>query len=181
MGKSKTVQVYGFPSNVSAEAAQKFLELYTGEKTIDALKIRETKNGGARKYAIVQFTTVRAADQIISLAEKRLWYGNSYLNARAMDRDVIPKPRTFLHTMERLTIMFGCQISRERFSVLWKGTDALVKFGIGMRKINIFLFHRGLEYKLDLSYESIWQIELHRPRDQYVHYLLIQVGLVHFS
>jgi RNA-dependent RNA polymerase len=33
-----------------------------------------------------------------------------------------------------------------------------------------------VEYRLELSYENVWQIELHRPRNQTAKYLLIQVA-----
>lgn len=172
----KTVQVYGFPSTVTADAVKSFLESHTGEGTIYAIKIRDTKKGGPRKYAIVQFMTVEDAEHIIFLTTKRLWYGTSYLKARPMDLDIVPKPRTFFHSMEHITLHFGNQLSKENFYVLWKGTDVLVNFGSGMRKLHFYLSHHGVEYKLDLSYESIWQIELHRPRGQSVKYLVIQVS-----
>ncbi|KAJ9153033.1 hypothetical protein P3X46_026523 [Hevea brasiliensis] len=171
----KTIQVYGFPSSVTANAVKSFLEMHTGEGTIFAIKIRETKNGGPRKYAIVQFMTVRDAEYILSLTNERLWYGTSYIKARPMDLDIVPKPRTFLHSMEHITLHFGSQLSKEKFYVLWKGTDVLVNFGSGMRKLHFYLSHHHVEYKLDLSYENIWQIELYRPRGQFVKYLVIQL------
>jgi len=172
---SKTVKVSGFPSSTTAGAVQVFLESHTGGGTVEALKIREIRTGGARKYAIVQFTTTRAAEQIISLANPRLWYGHSYLNARPMDRDIIPQPRSFLHTMESVTLHFGYQTSKEKFSAVWSGNNVSVNFGLGMRKLHFFLSHNLAEYKLNLLFENIWQIELHRPRGQTVKYLLIQV------
>ncbi|KAG6764321.1 hypothetical protein POTOM_031786 [Populus tomentosa] len=172
---SKTVQVYGFPSSTTAGAVQVFLESHIGGGTVEALKIREPRTRGARKYAIVQFTTTRAAEQIISLANQRLWYGRSYLNARPMDRDIIPQPRSFLHTMESVRLHFGYQNSKENFSALWSGNNVSVNFGLGMRKLHFFLSHNLAEYKLNLLFDNIWQIELHRPRGQTVKYLLIQV------
>lgn len=172
---SKTVKVSGFPSSTTAGAVQVFLESHTGGGTVEALKIREIRTGGARKYAIVQFTTTRAAEQIISLANPRLWYGHSYLNARPMDRDIIPQPRSFLHTMESVTLHFGYQTSKEKFSAVWSGNNVSVNFGLGMRKLHFFLSHNLAEYKLNLLFENIWQIELHRPRGQTVKYLLIQL------
>ncbi|KAF2305651.1 hypothetical protein GH714_007247 [Hevea brasiliensis] len=169
----KTIQVYGFPSNVTVDEVKGFLESYTGEGTVYAMKIRE--KGGPRKYAIVQFTTVRAAEYIISLTNERLWYDTSYLKARIMDTDIVPKSRTFLHSMEHITLHFGCQISKEEFYVLWKGTDVSVNIEFEMKKLHFFLSHHQVEYKLDLLYENIWQMVLHRPRGQSVKYLLIQL------
>ncbi|XP_050232388.1 RNA-dependent RNA polymerase 1 [Mercurialis annua] len=171
----KTIQVYGFPSSVTAEAVKQFLEGYTGKDTVYAIKVRDTKTEGTRKYAIVQFSTVKNAEHILTLTKTRLWYGASYLNARTMNNDIVPKPRSFLCSMEHVTLNFGCQISKERFSTLWKKEDVSVKFAFGLRKIHFFLSHRRVSYKLDLSYENIWQIELHRPPSQSVKYLVIQL------
>ncbi|KAF5750099.1 RNA-dependent RNA polymerase 1-like isoform X2 [Tripterygium wilfordii] len=168
----KTLRVSGFRSTVSADSVKEFLELYTGEGTVDALKIRYPKNGGSRVYAIVQFTTTEDAEL---LADNRLRYGNSYLEAQFMDRDTIPKPRTFLHIMEKIKLMFGCQISKEMFAVLWERFNVNVKFGIGMKRFHFFMSYRQTEYKFDLWYENIWQIELRRPRGQNAKYLLIQL------
>ncbi|CAL1408356.1 unnamed protein product [Linum trigynum] len=92
-----------------------------------------------------------------------------------MDHDVIPRPTTFLHVIEGAVLHFGCQTSREKFSDLWRATDVLMKFGHGMRKLHFYLSHHGTDYKLDLRYENIWQIELHRPRGQHVKYLVFQL------
>ncbi|KAJ4826290.1 multidrug resistance protein [Turnera subulata] len=174
MGKSKTVHVSGFLSNVNANTVRQLLEAYTGTGTIEAIKIRESKKAAPRDYAIVQFTTTEAADHIISMSD-RLWFGSSRLKTRAMDYDTIAKPRTFLHNMEGITLHFGCQIAKDRFSVLWNTKDVSVMFGFGMRKIHFLLSFRQLEHKLDLSYENIWQIELHRPRGRASQYLVIQL------
>ncbi|CAK9142330.1 unnamed protein product [Ilex paraguariensis] len=170
----KTIQVYGFPTHVSATVVQKFLEVYTGKGTVYALEVKVSK-GGFRAYAKVQFTNKKSAEDIISLANQQLWYGSSYLKAREMDSDMIPKPRTYVHCMEQVSLHFGCQTSRENFSVLWKRTNVSVKFGIGLKKMYFFLSHVYVGYKLVLSYENIWQVELHCPRGQTAKFLLIQL------
>lgn len=171
----KTVNLSGFPSSASAEAVKDFLEQYTGEGTVFAIKVRQFKSGVRRSNAIVQFTTNRGAEYIISLASQRLYYGRSYIKAREMEADIVPKPRSMLHSLKNITLHFGCQVSKERFSVLWKGVNVSVDFGIGLRKLHFYLQHQHVEYKLQLSYENVWQIELHRPHGQTVKYLLIQV------
>lgn len=173
----KTIHLYGFPSPVSAEAVKEFLELHTGKGTVYAIKVRQTKNGGPRAYAIVQFTAARYAEHIISLSNQRLWYGMSYLKARKMEQDMVPKPRMSLYRMDNLQLHFGCQISKEKFSTFWTKAGVYLNFGIGMRKLHFMLSHDEVEYKLELSYENIWQIELHFRRGQATKYLLIQVGL----
>lgn len=171
----KTVQVYGFPSYVSAGSVQEFLETKTGTGTIYALKLRETKNGGSRKYAIVQFTSSSSAEHMISLASSTLWYGRSYLKVRPMENDIIPKPRIFLHSMTDITMHFGCQISKKRFSSFWRAANVSIDFGIQLRKIYFHFSHSGTEYKLELPYENLWQIQLHRPYGQLAKYLVIQL------
>ncbi|KAL5763115.1 hypothetical protein ACOSP7_019379 [Xanthoceras sorbifolium] len=172
----KTIQVYGFPSSVTAESVKRFLESYTGEGTTFAIKIRQSKanRGVPRAYAIVQFTANENAESILS---RSLRFGSSYLKAREMEHDIVPKPRTFMYTMEEITLYFGCQISNEKFSFFWKGRNVSVNFGFGMRRINFILSHQQVEYRLELAYENIWQIELHRPHGhgQRAKYLLIQL------
>lgn len=179
MGKSKTIQLSGFPSNVSAQSVKVFLEQHTGEKSVYAIKIRQAKNG--RAFAVVQFTTLRQAESIISLANPRLWYGSSYLKAYEMELDIVPKPRTFSHSMEHITLHFGCQISKEKFSVLWRVLGVSVNFGPGLRKLYLHLSYHQVEYRLELSYENVWKIQLHRPRGQTAKFLLIQVVWFHID
>ena len=91
-----------------------------------------------------------------------------------MERDIDPKPRAFLDSLDDVKLSFGCQISKERFSVLWK-VDASVDFGIGMRKWRFSMHDGNKKFKLELSYENIWKIELHQPWGKTAKYLLIQV------
>ncbi|KAE8667250.1 RNA-dependent RNA polymerase 1 [Hibiscus syriacus] len=170
----KTIQVNGFLSNVSAAEVTTFLEGYTGKATVFALKIRQQRNG-AKAYAIVQFNESSDAERIIRLANHGLYYRSSYLKARQMEKDIVQKPRTFLHTMELITVHFGCQVSDEKFYDLWNSDDVTVKFGAGMRKLLFLLSHCGSEYKLELFYENIWQIELHRAYNRTSKHLLIQL------
>ncbi|KAL2518691.1 RNA-dependent RNA polymerase 1 [Abeliophyllum distichum] len=170
----KTIKVFGFPNLVAAEAVKKFLEQYTGVGTVVALEVKQSKGGG-RASARVQFENSIHADKIINLAETSLDYGNSYLKASGMDIDIVQNPRTYMHEMECVTLNFGCQISREKFSVLWKNTSVSVKFGIGLKIIYFLFCFNSVEYKLQLSYENIWQIVLYRPRGQTAKHLLIQL------
>uniref|UniRef100_A0A2N9GNP3 RNA-dependent RNA polymerase n=1 Tax=Fagus sylvatica TaxID=28930 RepID=A0A2N9GNP3_FAGSY len=171
----KTIQLNGFPSTVTAEAVKEFVEQHTGDGTIYAIKIRQCKGVRPGAYAIIQFTSTGSADSIITLASQCLWYGRSYLNARELPRDIVPKPRTFLHSMDNIKLHLGCQISHEKFVILWNAVDVSVNFGIGSGKLQFFLSHNYVEYKLELFYENIWQIELRRPRGRTAKYLLIQL------
>ncbi|XP_054809946.1 RNA-dependent RNA polymerase 1 [Prosopis cineraria] len=171
----RTIELSGFPRNVSVSAIKPFVEKMTGEDTVYAIKIRQGKGKFPRAYAIIQFTDAKHASYLTSLPEKTIWYENSYLKARVLEKDIVPKPRTFLHSLEGVKLHFGCQISKERFYILWKAVTTEVNFGIGMRKIQFVLSYRGEDYKLELSYENIWQIELHRPHGETAEYLLIQL------
>ncbi|XP_062113341.1 RNA-dependent RNA polymerase 1-like [Humulus lupulus] len=175
MGKSKTIHLSGFPSYVSAGSVKEFLEGHTGEGTVYAIKLRPPKNGGSRSYAVVQFTSMRHAELIVAKASQRLWYGSSYLKASEMDRDTVPKPRTFLHSLKNIKLYFGCPLSKEKFSFLWNVANVSVDFGTGLRKLHFYLRNGLVEYRLQLSYENLWQIELHRPRGQTAKFLLIQL------
>lgn len=171
-----TIQVFGFPYLPPAEVVKNFLEQYTGRGTVVALEVKASK-GGRRAYARVQFTSSTYAEIIINKAEHSLYYGSSYLKAWESDVDIVRNPRTFVHEVERLTLNFGCQISPERFSVLWKGEHVSVKFGTGMKKMLFFLCHNKVEYKLQLAYENIWQIVLYNAHGQAAKCLVIQVEL----
>ncbi|KAG2701610.1 hypothetical protein I3760_06G053400 [Carya illinoinensis] len=147
----KTIHLSGFPSSVTAQEVKEFLERHTGEGTVYAIKIRPNKSGVQRANAT-----------------------RSFLKAWEMECDIVPKPRTTLHSLENTTLHFGCQISNEKFSILWRAVNVSVNFGTGFRKFQFVLLHNYVEYRLELSYENIWQIELHRPRGQTAKYLLIQ-------
>ncbi|XP_073020164.1 probable RNA-dependent RNA polymerase 1 isoform X1 [Primulina eburnea] len=170
----KTIYVSGFPHLIAAEVIKEYFEGYTGRGTVDAVEVKPSKQG-PRPYARVQFVNDRCAERIVALASNRLYYGSSYLKARKMDIDMIPRLKVYLHEMEEVTLNFGCQISRERFSVLWKETKVSVKFGTGMKKMYFQLSFNSNEYKLQLSYENIWQIVLYCPPDQTAKVLLIQL------
>ncbi|KAK7274020.1 hypothetical protein RIF29_15090 [Crotalaria pallida] len=174
----KTIELYGFPSYVTLSNVIQFVEGYVGEGAVFSVKLRQGKGRVPRLFAIIQFTSAKDAAYMISLASNNmqtLQYETSYLKAREMERDIVPKPRTFLHNLDNVKLYFGWQISKGRFSVLFKQVDVSVKFGIGMRKLHFFLSNSCVQYKLELSYENIWKIELHQPRGETAKYLIIQL------
>jgi RNA-dependent RNA polymerase len=77
--------------------------------------------------------------------------------------------------MDITALHFGYQISKETFSVLWKQEDVSVSFDSNRRRLFFFLSYLSEEHELELSFDSIWQIKLHRPRGQATKFLLIQV------
>ncbi|CAL8995204.1 unnamed protein product [Prunus brigantina] len=172
----KTVQLYGFSSSESPAAVTEFLEAYTGKGTVHSIKFLPPKDGNSRTLAIVQFTDAKFAGIIIPLAYARsLWYNNSYLKARKAKFDMLPNSEIFEHCMEHVQLHLGCLISQGQFSVLWTASDVSVKFGKEFKKIYLLLSLDAVEYKLEISSESIRQIELHHPRGELPNFLLIQL------
>ncbi|KAJ9135707.1 hypothetical protein P3X46_032859 [Hevea brasiliensis] len=84
-------------------------------------------------------------------------------------------PRDFEQCIDNVTLNFGCQISKETFSLLWKKENVSVKFGFRLRKFYFFFSFLSTDYKLELSYENIWHVDLHRPRGGTKNFLLIQL------
>ncbi|KAK1387086.1 RNA-dependent RNA polymerase [Heracleum sosnowskyi] len=174
----RTIHVSGFRYLVPAEDLKELLEKYTGKDTVYALEVKESRTQGNAPYARIQFINSQNAEYIIALADqRRLWYGTRYLKAWAKDIDIIKKPRvrTVVDQMEHATLHFGCQISKQRFSVFWKKTDVSVQFGSGLHKFYFSMSHESVDYKLQLSSENIWKIELRHPRGQIKKFILIQL------
>ncbi|CAN6479815.1 unnamed protein product [Victoria cruziana] len=174
----RTVQVSGFPADVNADKVKDFLESVTGQGTVYACKVRNPKNVGKdlRVFAVVQFTTAKSAELISSLAEPRsLYYGKSWLKVRYLDRDVVPQPRTPLSVLEQVVLHFGCLVSKETYCSLHLIPNVNVHFGFGMRRIYFFLTCGSNEYKLDLYYENVWEIQLRHQKGMNKKYLLFQL------
>ncbi|CAH9146430.1 unnamed protein product [Cuscuta epithymum] len=174
MVRTKTVQVFGFPHLVTASDAKVCLERYTGVGSVYAIEVKMAKKGG-RAYAKVQFDKASSAEGIIALASQNgLHYGSSYLKAWELDAYIV-QPRSYIHKMENITLCFGCQISVERFYKLCRFEDVSIEFGYGLKKIRFYLSHHFVRYKLQLLYDHIWQIVLHRSPAQNIKYLVIQL------
>ncbi|KAM1220125.1 hypothetical protein ACFX13_047970 [Malus domestica] len=179
---AKTIKLFGFPSDATVQKVKLFLQRLTGEDSIYAIILADPKNEGIYD-ATVEFDSTENAESIISLARasEGLRYDSStfkapyYLTAKKMKYDLIPKPRIFVRDLELILVHFGCKIANEKFHILWTAGDVSVDFGSQLHKEVRFLLPYPLEYRLDLSYENIGQIELHRPLDTLVDYLLIQV------
>ncbi|EOA39524.1 hypothetical protein CARUB_v10008144mg [Capsella rubella] len=171
----KTIQVFGFPVGVNTDDVKIFLERLTGSGTVYAIKVRQPKRGGPRVFAIVQFTSERHARLIITMAAERLYYGRSYLKAFEMEQDIVPKPRASLHSISNLKMYFGCQVSPKKLLTLWSAHNVCVSFGTGMRKLHFSMSWYQKDYRLELSYENIWQIDLHSPQGGSSKFLVIQV------
>ncbi|KAK6931652.1 RNA-dependent RNA polymerase, eukaryotic-type [Dillenia turbinata] len=168
----KTIHVSGFPSTASAEAIKEFLEQYVGVGEVYALKVRLPKNGGKRPFAIVQFTSAKHCELIIS---KRLFYGSSYLKVQIAKTDIVPRPKISRYEIKNVTLHIGCQISKDTLSELWTGSNVSVDFGFQLRKLYFYISHYRAEYKLEISYENIWKIKLYRPRGQTSKFLVVQL------
>ncbi|XP_059649766.1 RNA-dependent RNA polymerase 1-like [Cornus florida] len=91
-----------------------------------------------------------------------------------MERDIIPKPKTYVHNMKGVALHFGCQILKDKFSVFWESRNVSVKIGNGFSKYYFFLSYFPAEYKLELSDENIGKRELRRPHGQAESFLVLQ-------
>ncbi|KAF9623214.1 hypothetical protein IFM89_000575 [Coptis chinensis] len=156
---SKTIRGFGLPSHVSASSGKGVSGKVCGEGTAFALKIRQSKSKGPnpRAFAVVQFTTTKGVETILSLSSQCLYYGISCLKVHNMERDIVPKPREMMLSLDVPALHFGCQVSGESFKAFWKRANVVVNFGFGLRKVELLLSHSGVDYKLKLFYDSIWQ------------------------
>ncbi|KAG6509953.1 probable RNA-dependent RNA polymerase 1 [Zingiber officinale] len=171
---SKTFRISGFPRCVTASEVTTFLEKYTFAESIVALKLRPSKN--SRAFAIVQFSKNEdARDLILMIQQRKLYYNGSYLTLHNVEHDIIPKPRKSMFVLKNVKLYLGCPLSPERLSVLWSVEEVDVKFGFEMRKIDFYLSYGSCSYKLELAYDSIWEIQLHRSYSQRSQFLVFQV------
>lgn len=153
----KIIQLSRFSSSVTEEMVKEFLESRTGEGTVYAVEVLPSTNTSSKSSALVQFISSSQADVIISLARKRrLRYRRFELKAHYVDYDIELKPRTIRHGLQDTILHFGCQITKKRFSILWSVMKGFVNFGSGLRKLQFYFSHGSIQYKLQLSYESIW-------------------------
>ncbi|KAK8491573.1 hypothetical protein V6N11_063064 [Hibiscus sabdariffa] len=116
----KTIKLFGFVSPVTVEEVKQFLEDYTGEGTVQAVKVGQRE--GPRAQARVQFKNDEDVERVLSwTASRALWHKDSYLRAWPMKHDIIPqpKPRFELVSIDDLMLHFGCPVSKDKFSVLW--------------------------------------------------------------
>ncbi|AQK74657.1 RNA-dependent RNA polymerase 1 [Zea mays] len=177
----RTIQVQGFALTDSAESVKLFLERIAGAGTICALKLRHPRNisANSRAFAIVQFQSQESASLVENAAQRQvLKIGRFYLRTRPADRDIVPRPRIPMFSLEDIVLHLGCLVKENILSALFRASNVSVQFGFDMKKIYFYLSYNFTKFKLELSYESIWEMQLHRPpayrsRTQF---LLIQVG-----
>jgi len=174
----KTIKVYGFPLNVTADGVKNFLEKHTGDGSVFALKVRHPRviKTRSRAHAVVQFLTIKDAEIVYSQSQLQYFsYQGSYLKVEYLERDIVPRPRKQISVSEDAVLHLGCLISEETLGVLWSCEGVKVHFGSNMKKIHFLLTQGSQSYKLELSYESIWDIQLYCPRTQCSKFLVIQV------
>ncbi|XP_026436670.1 probable RNA-dependent RNA polymerase 1 [Papaver somniferum] len=186
----RTVEVDEFPSYVNAEMAKEFLEKYTGKGTVYALLIKKKKayaplkmlkfkrkGTNPRVFAKVQFISKEDASSLIN---KQLNYdGKSYLKVTDLALDIVPNSRLPLRVSvfrsQATALYFGDQVSDNCFLSNWKGHNVIVDFEFGFRRLSFLLSYLHVDYKLELTYESIWRIHLHRSENRSPQMLLIQM------
>jgi len=176
----RTIQVHGFALTDSAESVKEFLERISGAGTIYALKLRHPRNisANSRAFAIVQFQSQESASLVEDVVQRNApRIGRFYLKTRPADRDIVPRPRIPMFSLEDTVLHLGCLVKENILSALFTASNVSVQFGFDMKKIYFYLSYNFIKYKLELSYESIWEIQLHRPpayRSR-TKFLLIQV------
>lgn len=176
----RTIVVSGFNLTDSADHVKQLWERIAGAGAIFALKLRPPKNATAtsKAHAIVQFDSQESASLVRSAAERKiLWNGRFYLKVRPADRDIVPRPRTAMFSLEDAVLHFGCLVKENVLHVLWSAKDVSVKFGFDMKMIQFYVINGFRKYKLEISYESIWEMKLHCPpaHRSRTKFLLIQV------
>lgn len=174
----KTIRISGFPIDVTANEVKAFLERYVDEGSVDAVKVRlpKVRNRSSKAFALVQFSSSKHAGEISSRAQqKRLMYGTFILTTISAEHDIVQKPRIPLFTLEDAMLHLGCPISSKIFSVLGSFKSVRVDFGFNLRKIYFLISSGSKSYKLEVSYEAIWEIQLLRSPDKCQKFLLIQV------
>uniref|UniRef100_A0ACD5YGG1 Uncharacterized protein n=1 Tax=Avena sativa TaxID=4498 RepID=A0ACD5YGG1_AVESA len=162
----KTIQLYGFRRADNADKVKNLLERVAGAGTVYAAILRHPRNISAtsRPFAIVQFQTEAHASLLQYQAQRNvLRIGGYHLKLRIAEHDIVPRPRTTIFTLHDATLHFGCPLSETVMSVLWTGRRVSVEFGFGMEKIYFYMLHDSKKYKLEISYESIREIQLYRP------------------
>ncbi|XP_050222842.1 probable RNA-dependent RNA polymerase 1 [Mercurialis annua] len=154
----RTVHMIGFPSNTTAKNLKEFLENKVGKDNVYAIRIRDTRAASTTKQAFVMFSNAKIAEQTINMSRFGLRYGDSNMRVQPAKRDFVPNSTALLCRMDNVTLHFGCQLSKERFCVLWKKADVVMKFSFGFGKMLFFLSHDERDYKLDLPFDNIKQI-----------------------
>ncbi|KAK0597678.1 hypothetical protein LWI29_027530 [Acer saccharum] len=142
-------------------------------EVVDVIEVGKLK--GTRTHAIVEFATIEAAELIKSLAAAdRLRFKKFYLKAWDMEQN--SRTSHSQHKIYNVKLSVGRQISEEKFSVLWSQENVSVKFGTDLGKFSFFLTYNSVEYKLEVSYESILKVKLRSPRGQTAMFLVIQLN-----
>ncbi|KAK8463078.1 hypothetical protein SEVIR_1G318100v4 [Setaria viridis] len=162
----RTIQVSGFALTDSAEYVKDFLERIAGAGTVYALKLRHPRNitATSKAFAIVQFQTQECASLVENAAQRNaLRSGCIYLKARPADRDIVPRPRIAMFSLDAAALHLGCLVKENILYTLFSVRNISVQFGFDMKKIYFYLSYNLIKYKLELSYESIWEMQLHRP------------------
>ncbi|PPD73110.1 hypothetical protein GOBAR_DD29982 [Gossypium barbadense] len=172
---SKTIKLHGFASAITVDEVKQFLESYTGEGTVETVKVSHKE--GSRSFAKVQFKNLEDVESILSwTSSQSLWHNDSYLRAWPLKHDIIPqKPKFDLHIIDDLVLHFGNPASKDKFTVLWNQSRVSFKYGLKLDKLYFFLSYNSVDYKLELYNENVLQMVLHYVPDQTKKCLLIQL------
>ncbi|XP_038875555.1 probable RNA-dependent RNA polymerase 1 [Benincasa hispida] len=174
----KTIEIYGFRPEVTVDEVKEFLENHTGDGTVLTVRISKPKDEKTRfTFVTVRFKSELAAEYIVekaTAAEKKLWFGSSYLKAREVERASPARGGGEMERMEDVKGHLGSLISKDKMRVIWEGENWNVEFGIGVRKLSFYLSYE-VEYKMELAFENILGVEFRCPLNQPSKFFLIQL------
>ncbi|XP_023549735.1 probable RNA-dependent RNA polymerase 1 [Cucurbita pepo subsp. pepo] len=178
----KTIEIFGFPAQVTADEVKEFIENHTGDGTVLTVRISKPNDEKARfTFATVRFTSKLGGEYVVAqaAAEKRLWFGSLYLKARKVEREIKTTAAARVHgeleRMENVNVQWGNLVSKEEMKVIWKGEKWSVEYGIGVRKLGFYLSYEGVEYKMELCFENILGVQLRCSDDRGSKHFLIQL------
>nr|ALM88235.1 RNA-dependent RNA polymerase 1c [Cucumis sativus] len=178
----KTIEIYGFRPQVTADEVKEFLENHTGDGTVSTVRISKPKDEKARFTSVtVLFKSKLAAEYIVAKStteERKLWFESSYLKARELEKAVVANETKGVLEMERMEDVkghLGSMISNGKMRVIWEGEKWSVEFGNGFRKLWFYLSYEVDEYKMELCFENILSVEFRCPLNEPSKFFLIQL------
>jgi hypothetical protein len=156
----RTIRISGMPPTSKIFLLQ-YLRGILSKDCVSACKMGYPNNFRGKIFAIVQFENAEMAMKIYELAKAgklRLLNGR-ILTVNFMNRDIASRPKCTPSCLQGVKLHMGCQSSPNGFHVLWSALDVFAEFGFDIRRIILYLteFH---DYKLELSFRDIWEINL---------------------
>ncbi|KAH9320928.1 hypothetical protein KI387_015567, partial [Taxus chinensis] len=156
---SRTVQITNLPGTLQgAEDLVQFLENVTGTGSVYACKMIR-KGRKSRLCANVQFVSSEMAANICKHGYLR--FELVVVRVNPVKNDIIVKAFSALVKLSGAKVHTGCQISHNKFCLLWSSNDrAVAEFGLDAKRVSLYVNEGGAEYKMKLSFADIQYIHL---------------------